>query len=91
MHGGRGPGLVVRQNLPYGRPSQRILILGVLVAGGAVLIAFGTTFGAFVVALGVVLGVRLWGPNRLRAPSQRRSPPPQGPADTRAQQVDKQV
>jgi hypothetical protein len=61
------PGMSVRHYLLYGKPWQRACVVLVLIAAGAVMIALGYLIGILPALLGIVIGVRMWGPARLRA------------------------
>ncbi|MGH9047020.1 MAG: hypothetical protein ACRDVW_06870 [Acidimicrobiales bacterium] len=62
-----GGGLFVRQYLLYAKAWQRAGIVLVLVAAGVMMLIFGRFVGLLPALLGVVLGLRMWGPRRLRA------------------------
>ncbi len=64
-----GAGLFLRYYLLYGKPWQRAGIVLTLIAIGATLLAFGNLAGIAPTLLGLVLGIRMWGPARLRANS----------------------
>jgi hypothetical protein len=68
-----GAGLFIRQYLLYGKAWQRAGIVLTLVLVGATLLALGYLTGAVPAVLGVVLGVRIWGPTPLRASEFRRA------------------
>jgi hypothetical protein len=65
-------GMVLRQFLLYGQPWQRACFVLILIAAGAAMIALGILAGIFPALLGIVIGVRIWGPTRLRAARFRR-------------------
>lgn len=76
---GDGAGLFVRQYLLYGRPWQRASIVLAVIAAGAALIVFGYLIGILPTLLGVVLGLRMWGPAPMRASQFKSAERPTGP------------
>lgn len=73
MPSDNGAGLIIRQYLLYGKAWQRAGIVLTLILVGAILLTFGYLIGALPVVLGVVLGVRMWGPGSLRATQFQRA------------------
>lgn len=67
MPGDSGAGLLIRQYLLYGTPWQRAAIVLTPIACGAALIALGYLIGLLPALLGVVIGLRMWGPSPVRA------------------------
>lgn len=67
-------GLFIRQFLLYGKAWQRAGIILALVAAGATLLAFGNLLGILPALLGTVIGLRMWGPPRVRASQFRDRP-----------------
>jgi len=63
-----GPGLFVRQYLLYGKAWQRVGIVLALIALGVILIVFGSLIGILPGSLGLLIGIRMWGPRFLRSP-----------------------
>jgi len=58
--------------LLYGKPWQRGAIVLALLLFGATLLAFGNLVGVAPIAFGVLFGLRMWGPARVRASQFRR-------------------
>ncbi|MGH9920964.1 MAG: hypothetical protein ACRD6W_19110 [Nitrososphaerales archaeon] len=81
--------LFVRQYLLYGKAWQRAGIVLALIIVGAAFLWFGNFIGFLPVLLGVVIGLRMWGPAPLRAsrfqPAHKRTarpePEPPDPAE----------
>jgi hypothetical protein len=74
-----GGGMFVRQYLLYGKGWQRAGIVLALVGGGVTLLVLDNLIGLLPVLLGVALGLRMWGPARLRAAQFQRGHRPEPP------------
>ena len=67
-----GANLAVQQYLVYGKGWQRVGTVLALIAIGSALLGFGDLIGLVPTVLGLLIGVRMWGPAPLRARSFRR-------------------
>jgi hypothetical protein len=66
LDNGQG-GMYFSQFLVYGKTWQRAGLIIALIAGGVLLAVSGVLLGILPAVLGTAIGVRMWGPDRVRA------------------------